>query len=228
MLAAKAFASDDVAVAEAPAENLHQTTSDDKLSFRQAFDAARAELGPGGVFRWHGNVYNTYTADEWDSLSHAEKQQFAQRVNVEIPASRMSESQLAGTEAGDAATDDTPDVTVNDNRMFVSSVKVVSTPDDGDDADDVRVLGYGTVELEDGRLIDVEEIDMDGQRVAIIDVDRDGEGDFAMSDSNQNRRLDEGEVIDLHTGEPVSFTNDDNDFISTTGDSPVDVDFLPV
>ena len=64
MYAANAFASDDVAPAEEPVKDLQQQPSNGSLSFRQAFDAARAELGPGGVFRWHGNIYNTYTADE--------------------------------------------------------------------------------------------------------------------------------------------------------------------
>ena len=45
-------------------EVLKVTAGNDELSFKAAFDAARAELGPGGVFTWHGNVYNTYTADD--------------------------------------------------------------------------------------------------------------------------------------------------------------------
>ena len=228
MYAANAFASDDAAPAEEPVKDLQQLTSDGSLSFRQAFDAARAELGPGGVFRWHGNIYNTYTADEWNAMSHAEKQQFAERVNIEIPASQMKDDQLAGTETDDpdVTVIDTPHVSLNDNRVFVGTVNVDSTPDNSDD-DGVRVLGYGPVQLENGQVIDVQELDMNGQRVAIIDVDRDGEPDYAMSDANQNRQLDEGEVIDLHTGEPVNFTNDNNDFTSTTDEGAADIDFMP-
>ena len=228
MYAANAFASDDAAPAEEPVKDLQQLTSDGSLSFRQAFDAARAELGPGGVFRWHGNIYNTYTADEWNAMSHAEKQLFADRVNIEIPASQMKDDQLAGTETDDpdVTVIDTPHVSLNDNRVFVGTVNVDSTPDNSDD-DGVRVLGYGPVQLENGQVIDVQELDMNGQRVAIIDVDRDGEPDYALSDANQNRQLDEGEVIDLHTGEPVNFTNDNNDFTSTTDEGAADIDFMP-
>ena len=228
MYAANAFASDDATPAEEPVKDLQQLTSDGSLSFRQAFDAARAELGPGGVFRWHGNIYNTYTADEWNAMSHAEKQQFAERVNIEIPASQMKDDQLAGTETDDpdVTVIDTPHVSLNDNRVFVGTVNVDSTPDNSDD-DGVRVLGYGPVQLENGQVIDVQELNMNGQRVAIIDVDRDGEPDYALSDANQNRQLDEGEVIDLHTGEPVNFTNDNNDFTSTTDEGAADIDFMP-
>ena len=120
----------------------------------------------------------------------------------------------------------TPIRPTNDNRVLVDNVNIVSTPADSDD-DDIRVLGYGPVQLENGQIIDVKELEMNGQRVAVIDVDRDGEPDFALSDSNQNRQYDEGEVIDLHTGEPVNFTNDNNDFTTTTDESAAGLDFMP-
>ena len=37
----------------------------DSMSFGDAFAAARSEVGPGGVFHWRGNVYNTYYEKEW-------------------------------------------------------------------------------------------------------------------------------------------------------------------
>ena len=45
----------------------------DSMSFSEAFSAARAEVGPGGVFEWRGNVYNTYYADEWNNMSEEDK-----------------------------------------------------------------------------------------------------------------------------------------------------------
>ena len=47
-------------------------TSYDDMPFDKAFETARAELGAGGVFRWHGNIYNTYTADEWNAKTAEE------------------------------------------------------------------------------------------------------------------------------------------------------------
>ena len=60
------------------------TKSLDDLSFREAFETARADMGPGGVFSWHGNLYNTYTAQEWSSMSSAEKKQFAAKISPEV------------------------------------------------------------------------------------------------------------------------------------------------
>lgn len=36
----------------------------DEMSFGEAFAAARAVYGPGAMFEWHGNVYNTYYKEE--------------------------------------------------------------------------------------------------------------------------------------------------------------------
>ena len=60
---------------EEPAMNLSDgeipvaSSVSDEMSFSEAFAAAREEVGPGGVFEWNGNVYNTYYADEWENMS---------------------------------------------------------------------------------------------------------------------------------------------------------------
>lgn len=215
------------------AETTEAASQYDNMSFREAFDAARAELGAGGVFRWHGNIYNTYTAEEWNAMNAEEQDEFADQVGAEVSAEDVDISDLAeaGTEA-DAevevttdidsdvaiASEDTDDVNVVvDNHTNVDLVEAnEQTTESGDD--DVRVLGFGDVTLDNGRTVTVEELEVNGQRVAVIDVDQDGEADFAMTDLNQNQQMDEGEVIDLHTGEAVSFTND-NDNVEYTADS---------
>jgi hypothetical protein len=37
-------------------------------TFKDAFDAARVQVGLGGVFEWRGQWYNTYTTEEWTGL----------------------------------------------------------------------------------------------------------------------------------------------------------------
>lgn len=39
----------------------------DDMSFGEAFAAARAAYGPGAVFEWHGNTYNTYFREELEA-----------------------------------------------------------------------------------------------------------------------------------------------------------------
>ena len=48
----------------------------DSMSFGHAFAAAREATGPGGFFEWRGNLYNTYTKEEWDGLSEEEQHDF--------------------------------------------------------------------------------------------------------------------------------------------------------
>lgn len=179
-------------------------TQYDNMSFREAFDAARAELGAGGVFRWHGNIYNTYTAEEWNAKTAKEQDDFAEQVGAEISAEDVD------TDVSIVSNDN-----VNGNEVAVSE-QAAETTENADD--DVRVLGYGDVTLDNGRTVTVEELEVNGQRVAVIDVDQDGEADLAMTDLNHNQQMDEGEVIDLHTGEAVSFTND-NDNVEYTADT---------
>ena len=66
----------------------------DDMSFSEAFSAAREEVGPGGVFEWNGNVYNTYYAEEWENMSEEEREEFASHLNVaeidEDPADELT------------------------------------------------------------------------------------------------------------------------------------------
>ncbi len=48
----------------------------DDMSFGEAFASARSEVGAGGVFEWHGGLYGTYYADEWNHMSSAEKAEY--------------------------------------------------------------------------------------------------------------------------------------------------------
>ena len=179
----------------------------DSLSFKDAFNAARAQMGPGGVFEWRGNLYNTYTAAEWDAKTHQEKVQFAEQVTPQ-PVEEDDDVQIASLPK---------DEDVEDNRLDADNMQTVNNDVTNDD-DDVHVVGFGEVELPNGRTVTVEELDYNGQRVAVIDLDQDGTPDVAMSDLNGNHRADEGEVIDLHTGEALTFADETADTVAPTED----------
>lgn len=128
----------------------------DDMSFGEAFAAARAEVGAGGVFMWHGNLYNTYVAEEWDAMSQEERAEFGDRVYDTCVAE-------------------------NDVTGDVDSVDVVAVEEEG-----VRVEEIGIVETEDGEQMIVAVGSVDGEQVAFADVDCDGEIDVVMdSHGNQ-------------------------------------------
>ena len=71
----------------------------DDMSFLEAFHAAHEQVGPGGVFVWHGQVYSTYTADEWNSMTPAEQTEFGSHVHVQYAESSHTSSQSTDHEA---------------------------------------------------------------------------------------------------------------------------------
>ena len=49
----------------------------DYMSLNQAFETARQEVGPGGMFHWHGDIYGTYYTHEWQGFSEEYRQAFS-------------------------------------------------------------------------------------------------------------------------------------------------------
>ena len=159
-------AEDGVSGAQLPVAQLHND-----LSFAEAFAAARAEVGPGGVFLWHGGIYNTYTAEEWDAMTAEQKSDFARQVNPEVRAHDIP-----------TPTDDQPDVAAVQQPAVETTAQPVSDTADVqavaqqiaenfDMGDDVHIVGYADA---DGHLVVGYDTTGDGQAdVAIIDVDDD-------------------------------------------------------
>ena len=163
-------------------EGLRVADVEQGLTFSQAFAAARAEVGPGGVFYWNGGIYNTFTAEEWNSMSQAEKNVFAQHVNPEVHPNELS-----------TPTDANPQIVVvhhvyhhievHQPESNTENTQIVDEQADGDDIPngdniqdsdetqdgDVHIVGYANVE---GHLTVGFDMNNDGMTdVAIIDVD---------------------------------------------------------
>ena len=150
----------------------------DDMSFGEAFAAARAEVGPGGVFHWHGGIYNTYSADEWNAMSTDQKHDFAQQVKPEISVDQVSTPTDANThvvvehhvyhhESSQPAND------VHQTAGTTEDVQIASQQSTGSSDADVHIVGYGEVE---GHLAVGLDTNNDGQAdVAIIDVDDSGD-----------------------------------------------------
>ena len=159
----------------------------DDLSFGEAFAAARAEVGPGGVFHWHGGIYNTYSADEWNSMTLEQKHNFAQQVQPEIRPDELSTPTDANThvivvhhvyqheesaptaEAHQAA--EVHQTSQASDDVQIVDPKVAETYEALEN-DDVHIVGYREIE---GHLAVGYDVDGDNQvDVAIIDVGQPG------------------------------------------------------
>ena len=146
------------------------------MSFGEAFAAARAEVGPGGVFIWHGGIYNTYTAEEWISMTPQQKNDFAHQVNPEVKVNEIPTPTDTHPDVAVQPTSEAEAHPVNDT----SDVQVVEQQiaQNFDMGDDVHIVGYANAE---GHLVVGYDSTGDGQAdVAIIDMDN----NFAPSDAD--------------------------------------------
>ena len=78
----------DEAAVETSTEILEAHSVTDDMSFSEAFATARAEVGPGGAFVWHGQVYGTYRGDdpEWQEMSDEARTEHSQEILSQVHA----------------------------------------------------------------------------------------------------------------------------------------------
>ena len=163
------------------------------MSFTDAFNSARAQVGPGGVFHWHGGIYSTYTTDEWDQMTAESRESYAQTVKPEIKAGEMENAYVA--EAHTVAHSHVAD---HDDVQPVSHESAQATVQQQTDVepayvaasqshqeattsdDDVHVVAQGTVQ---------------GHAAAAVDLNGDGDADVAVIDVNDNQVLDDPDVV---------------------------------
>ncbi|MFY7665012.1 hypothetical protein [Flavobacterium sp.] len=55
----------------------------DAMDFENAYATAREEVGPGGFFEYQGKLYNTYTKEEWNSMTVEQHQEYWQSIDEE-------------------------------------------------------------------------------------------------------------------------------------------------
>lgn len=158
----------------------------DGMSFGEAFAAARAEVGPGGAFHWHGNTYSTYIKEEWDSMSDAEKQDYANRVAPELEQHTTKPNDVAdhSHQPEGTSTIDQPEVK-----------PVLDQPQE--DEAEVHFLGVEKIESEDGSNLTVGHMQINDQQVALVDMTDDEVFDVAVSDRNHDGQITEDEVVDI-------------------------------
>ena len=183
--------------------------SHDDLSFKDAFDAARAEVGPGGAFHWHGNTYSTFTADEWNNMTDAEKNDYAEAVKPEVRAQEINSTHHHAEDVA-MVSHSSPadqDVSVAHNDANLHQASDVQVADDQNA--DVHLVNAGEVQLADGTMATVGVFDVDGQEVSVVDFDQDGNPDVAICDANGNGSIDVGEAVDLHTGQVITPSGSD-------------------
>lgn len=210
----------------------------DDISFSEAFHAAHEQVGPGGVFVWHGQVYSTFTEDEWNSMTPAEQAEFGNHVHVQYDepshASAQPVAQSAhavevvsepstntGTHAEQVANAETqePQVTVaqQPESMNVTEGEIPQV--------EPEVLAYETVSGADGSQMDVAVVSVGGQAVGVYDVNQDGTADLLVADENNNQQIEENEIHDI-SSENVSMQALHDDYMAQNDPSMQGPDYI--
>lgn len=220
-------------------DEIHVATSvNDDMSFGEAFAAARAEVGPGGCFEWHGNVYGTYTADEWNNMSAEQRAEYGDHFSWNhIDHSQSSVAQHSTT-AHSNHTAQAHTTTTSDDDIEVVSVNHDNNANDvaqhtnpaehpGHQTESVEVAhvdgptGEAEVEIlgvvhDDETGANIGGMMVDNQEVVLIDVDGDLAFDYMASDLNHNGAVDQNELVDIQ-GQNLT-VNDMGGFTNPTGD----------
>lgn len=173
------------------------TCVNDSMSFSDAFNAAREEVGAGGVFEWHGNLYSTYTAAEWYNMDATARNEFADSIHWDGPSHEYVSSNHSQSSHSPHSTH-TEEVTNTQTVSNGNTTQTQSPNKDEEDSPDVEIIGveHANIDGEHDSIIGTASIN--GQAVYFIDVDgEDNEFELMVSDTNGNNQVDEGEVVDI-------------------------------
>lgn len=154
----------------------------DDMSFSDAFATARHEVGANGAFVWHGQVYSTCYAEEWNALSPEDQSAFSQNA--------LAAANGQPSPAHNNVTTDTDNSLLADNHNQHTD----------DNNVEVHVLGVEeNVVTDDGEVINVGIAQVEGHDALFIDTDADGTFDILAVDSNDDNDIDfANELFDVN------------------------------
>ena len=210
----------------------------DGMSFSEAFHSAHDQVGPGGVFVWHGQVYSTFTEDEWNSMTPAEQAEFGNHVHVQYDEPSHASAQPAAQSAPavevvsePAANTGTHDEQVAHAGTQEPQVTVAQQPEQTNVTEgevpqvEPEVLAYETVSGADGSQMDVAVVSVGGQTVGVYDVNQDGTADLMVADENNNQQIEENEIHDI-SAENVSMQALHDDYMAQNDPSMQGPDYI--
>lgn len=189
----------------------------DDMSFTEAFNTARTEVGPGGAFEWHGNIYHTYNKTEWDNMSAEDKETFGQHFSWTGSTSAQDDEvevvnvHTTGHTAGHATAQtetaqaqpvvqglqgDEPNYITGNQGPHPQPV-ASNEPHTVSEESEVQILG---VSHDDETGYTFAQLSVDNHDAIMVDINGDHEFDVLAVDFNDNGKLDDNEYADISGG----------------------------
>ena len=162
----------------------------DDMSFSEAFTAARTEVGSGGVFEWHGNIYSTFTEDEWNGMTAEQIDEYGSHFSwhSDNSSTETASSTHSSTSSHSAHATDEVEVSEVTQTSHTEEVAVVDV--------DPEVEVLGVVHDEESGA-NIAGLAVDGQEVVLIDVNGDETFDVMGADVNGDQQLSQNEIVDI-------------------------------
>ena len=162
----------------------------DDMSFSEAFTAARTEVGSGGVFEWHGNIYSTFTEDEWNGMTAEQIDEYGSHFSwhSDNSSTETASSTHSSTSSHSAHATDEVEVSEVTQTSHAEEVAVVDV--------DPEVEVLGVVHDEESGA-NIAGLAVDGQEVVLIDVNGDETFDVMGADVNGDQQLSQNEIVDI-------------------------------
>ena len=162
----------------------------DDMSFSEAFTAARTEVGSGGVFEWHGNIYSTFTEDEWNGMTAEQRDEYGSHFSwhSDNSSTETASSTHSSTSSHSAHATDEVEVSEVTQASHTEEVAVVDV--------DPEVEVLGVVHNEESGA-NIAGLAVDGQEVVLIDVNGDETFDVMGADVNGDQQLSQDEIVDI-------------------------------
>ena len=162
----------------------------DDMSFSEAFTAARTEVGSGGVFEWHGNIYSTFTEDEWNGMTAEQRDEYGSHFSwhSDNSSTETASSTHSSTSSHSAHATDEVEVSEVTQTSHTEEVAVVDV--------DPEVEVLGVVHDEESGA-NIAGLAVDGQEVVLIDVNGDETFDIMGADVNGDQQLSQNEIVDI-------------------------------
>ena len=164
------------------------------------------------VFHWHGGIYNTYSADEWNSMTVDQKHDFAEQVQPEVRPDELSTPTDADTHVVVVhhVYEHAPAPEVHQAADTSADVQVVDqqTAQSSDQDADVHIVGYGEVE---------------GHVAVGLDTNNDGQADVAIIDVDDSGNLSDPDVVVDANGNMATYgqiVNDQDPNLTASMENP--------
>ena len=163
-------------------EGIRVAQVNDDQSFSEAFADARAQIGPGGVFEWHGNVYGTYYKEEWDNMTPADRHEFQTKIDYQDVTSGANATSHLSSQG---------------DTFQETSETSYHQIDSSDSENEIKILGMEEVCDEDGNPMTVAAANIQGHDVLLVDIDHDGKMDVVVADAYGDGQISGNEIIDV-------------------------------